>query len=401
MRYRALATLVTTLLLASFLVACDSVFGNPENNDAINRSPTGFTEGIPLDERTVEIQPDPQPLSVSFIAVGDNLIHSSIYLSHRTGDGGYDFNDIYDPVREVIQAADVAFINQETVCGGVELGLSDYPCFNSPHEVLDAVQAAGFDWINTASNHSFDVGEAGIRSQLAYLESLPGLVETGTHRSEEDAERPTLMEVNGVTLGLASYTYGLNGFILPQDGKYLVDLIDIQKIDRDLERLVEVSDVQIVSMHWGVEYSHVPSDEQMVLARHLSDRGVDVVIGTHPHVVQPTTLITGEQGNQTLVIYSLGNFLSAQAETERMLGEMASWTVLYDPVEGGVAFEGIEIRPTVTQILPGWYGYKVYLLRDYTDTLAQAHMLASSGLTRNRLTSLATEVFGSEFPVVY
>jgi poly-gamma-glutamate synthesis protein (capsule biosynthesis protein) len=401
MRYRALVALAVTLLSASFLVACDRVLENPENNEAINRSSTDFVEGTSLDERSVEAQPDPQPLAVSFIAVGDNLIHGSIYRSHAVGDGSYDFNDIYDPVRDVIQAADFAFINQETVCGGVELGLSDYPCFNSPHEVLDAVQAAGFDWINTASNHSFDTGAAGILSQLSYLESLPGLTATGTHRSWEDAERLTVVEVKGVRLGLASYTYGLNGFILPQDGEYLVDLIDIERIDRDLERLAEVSDVQIVSMHWGVEYSHVPNDEQVALARHLSDRGVDVVVGTHPHVVQPTTLITGEQGNQTLVIYSLGNFLSAQDEPERMLGEMASWTILYDPVEGGVTFEGIEIRPTVTQILPGWYGYKVYLLRDYTDALAQEHMLASSGLTRNYLTNLATEVFGNEFPVMY
>ncbi|MDR1185831.1 MAG: CapA family protein, partial [Coriobacteriales bacterium] len=345
--------------------------------------------------------PDMRHKTVSFIAVGDNLIHSSIYKSHATGDGGYSFDDMYDSVAATVQEADVAYLNQETVCGGTELGLADYPCFNSPFEVLDAVQAAGFDWINTASNHSFDVGEAGILSQLAHLDTLPGLTETGTHRSWDDAQQPTVIEANGVSIGLLSYTYGLNGFVLPEGGEYLVDLIDTPRIAQDVERLVQLSDVQIVSMHWGDEYSHVPSDEQVELAYFLSDLGVDIVIGAHPHVIQPTTMITGGQGNQTLVIYSLGNFISAQDEPERMLGEMASWTVRLDSADGSLSFEDIEIRPTVTQILPDWHGYKAYLLRDYTDDLAKEHMLVSKGLSRDYLVTLALDVFGDEFPVAY
>jgi poly-gamma-glutamate synthesis protein (capsule biosynthesis protein) len=344
--------------------------------------------------------PPSEPLRASFVAVGDNLIHGSIYRTHATGDGGYSFDDIYAPVKEAIEAADVAYINQETVCGGTELGLADYPCFNSPHQILDALSNAGFDWLNTASNHSMDVGEAGILSQLAYLETLPNLTETGTHASAE-AAAPTIIEAGGIRVGLASYTYGLNGFILPEGKDYLVNLIDWDGIARDIGALAQASDVQIVSMHWGAEYRHTPTDEQVALAQYLSDLGVDVVIGAHPHVVEPTTMITGEQGNRTLVIYSLGNFLSAQDEPPRMLGEMASWTITYNPHSGEVGIENVEILPTVTHIYAGYSGFEIYLLRDYTDALASQHLLAHQGLTRDYLVGLANDVFGGEFPVIY
>jgi poly-gamma-glutamate synthesis protein (capsule biosynthesis protein) len=365
--------------------------------------PSSFDADSPLiGQPPKTVSPSDSPTKrLSFVAVGDNLIHASIYNSHAIEGGGYDFNDMYDPVREVVSSVDLAYLNQETICGGSERGLADYPCFNSPHEVLDAVAAAGFDWVNTASNHSFDVGEAGILSQLAHLETLPSLRETGTHDSWESAQRATVFEVNGVSIGLASYTYGLNGFVLPQGKEYLVDLIDVERMRRDIEQLTQFSDLQIVSMHWGDENSHEQNDEQISLAHLLSDLGVDVVVGAHPHVVQPTTMITSESGQQTLVIYSLGNFISAQDEPERMLGEMAAWTISFNPSDGAITFEDIEIRPTVTQILPSWHGYKVYLLRDYTEELAQQHMLAPKGLTRDYLINLATQVFGTEFPLVF
>jgi poly-gamma-glutamate synthesis protein (capsule biosynthesis protein) len=165
-----------------------------------------------------------------------------------------------------------------------------------------------------------------------------------------------------------------------------------------MQALVEASDVQVVSMHWGTEYSHEPNAEQIELAQLLADLGVDVVVGSHPHAVQPTTMITGASGNKTLVIYSLGNFLSAQDEVPNMLGQMASWTLVYDGETKVVSFETVEIWPTVTQIHPGWSGHMVYPLCDYTDALASEHMLAPS-LTRPALVDLANTVFGTEFPV--
>ncbi|MDR0514321.1 MAG: CapA family protein, partial [Coriobacteriaceae bacterium] len=194
----------------------------------------------------------PDLRTVTFAAVGDNLIHKTVYLTHAKGDGTYDFNDVYAPTKPYVEEVDFAFINQETVCGGTGLGLSDYPSFNSPHEILDAVASAGFDWVNTASNHVLDAGEQGILSQLDHIKNLPTLVQTGTHASAEDAGKPTVVVVNDVRLGLASYTYGLNGYETPNGKEYLVDLIDRGRIERDMKALNAVSDVQLVSMHWGV-----------------------------------------------------------------------------------------------------------------------------------------------------
>jgi poly-gamma-glutamate synthesis protein (capsule biosynthesis protein) len=337
---------------------------------------------------------------VSFAAVGDNLIHSSVYNYGRLNDGTYDFNKLYAPVAPHIQQADFAFINQETVCGGTGLGLADYPCFNSPHEILDAVGNAGFDWLNTASNHSMDVGEAGILSQLEHLRTLPSLTQTGTNASQEERDTPRVAEVNGLRIGLASYTYGLNGFVLPAGKGYLVNLIDEDAIAADYERLAAVSDVQVVNMHWGQEYSHFPTDEQRWLAQYLADLGYDVVIGEHPHVIEPADMLTGASGNQTLVLYSLGNFMSAQDEPERMLGLMAKWTLSYDTRTAAVGFEDIELWPTVTHFHNSWTGFAAYALRDYTDELAAVHQIRSAGLTRQGLVDLARRVLGDKFPVM-
>ena len=395
--------LITTLSLLIVLGLAVALAGCTPAQAAKNTlsSSTDFDQRTSQDTENAVTQKVPEIKTATFAAVGDNLIHLTVYLTHRLADGSYNFDDVYAPVAPYIKEVDVAYINQETVCGGSELGLSDYPCFNSPHEILDAVDKAGFDWLNTASNHTFDVGEAGILSQLDYLQKLDGLIQTGTQASQEDAETATVIEVNDIKLGLASYTYGLNGFVTPAGKEYLVNLIDRDKIKADIEKLNQLSDVQMVSMHWGTEYSHEPNAEQTELAQFLSDLGVDVIVGAHPHVVEPTTFITGAQGNKTLVIYSLGNFLSAQDEPPRMLGEMARWSISFNPSNKEVTFDNIEILPTVTQIYPGYSGFAVYLLKDYTDELASQHMLASRGLSRSYLIDLAQNVFGDEFPVIY
>lgn len=244
----------------------------------------------PIEEEVVEADQ-----KVRFLAVGDNLIHGLIYASGAQPDGTYQFDSMYARTADTIAAADIAYINQETICGGTELGLQSYPTFNSPYEILDAVANAGFDWLSTSSNHSMDVGEQGIRNQLAHIETL-GLTQTGTHGDESDAQTYRVMNKNGLRIGLLSYTYGLNGFVLPQGKEYLVDLIDEEKIQSDMEAIQAISDVQIVSMHWGEEYQFAPNEEQQQLAQLLSDLGADVIIGTHPHVLQPADILTGEDG---------------------------------------------------------------------------------------------------------
>lgn len=352
------------------------------------------------EEEKVIIEKDRE---VSFLAAGDNLIHGLIYYSGDQGDGSYSFDRMYDRVSDEISSADIAYLNQETICGGTQLGLQSYPTFNSPYEILDSVAAAGFDWISTSSNHSMDVGEEGILSQLSHLEELPQLIQTGTNASADEAKEYKVIEKNGVKIGLLSYTYGLNGFVLPDGKEYLVNLIDEDRIREDMKELNQISDVQVVSMHWGVEYQFEENEEQRALAQLLSDEGADVIIGTHPHVLQPMEVLKGEEGNETLVMYSLGNFVSAQDVNSRMLGGMAKWTLVYHPSDKSVSFKNICFEPTVMYFDPSGTDVQVYPLSEYTDDTGASHYLSAYGqdMSKQYFIDLVKEIMGNTVELVY
>ncbi len=352
------------------------------------------------EEEKVIIEKDRE---VSFLAAGDNLIHGLIYYSGDQGDGSYSFDRMYERVSDEISSADIAYLNQETICGGTQLGLQSYPTFNSPYEILDSVAAAGFDWISTSSNHSMDVGEEGILSQLSHLEELPQLIQTGTNASADEAKEYKVIEKNGVKIGLLSYTYGLNGFALPDGKEYLVNLIDEDRIREDMKVLNQISDVQVVSMHWGVEYQFEENEEQRALAQLLSDEGADVIIGTHPHVLQPMEVLKGEEGNETLVMYSLGNFVSAQDVNSRMLGGMAKWTLVYHPSDKSVSFKNICFEPTVMYFDPSGTDVQVYPLSEYTDDTGASHYLSAYGqdMSKQYFIDLVREIMGNTVELVY
>ena len=352
------------------------------------------------EEEKVIIEKDRE---VSFLAAGDNLIHGLIYYSGDQGDGSYSFDRMYERVSDEISSADIAYLNQETICGGTQLGLQSYPTFNSPYEILDSVSAAGFDWISTSSNHSMDVGEEGILSQLSHLEELPQLIQTGTNASADEAKEYKVIEKNGVKIGLLSYTYGLNGFALPDGKEYLVNLIDEDRIREDMKELNQISDVQVVSMHWGVEYQFEENEEQRALAQLLSDEGADVIIGTHPHVLQPMEVLKGEEGNETLVMYSLGNFVSAQDVNSRMLGGMAKWTLVYHPSDKSVSFKNICFEPTVMYFDPSGTDVQVYPLSEYTDDTGASHYLSAYGqdMSKQYFIDLVKEIMGNTVELVY
>ena len=184
----------------------------------------------------------------------------------------------------------------------------------------------------------------------------------------------------------------------------MIDLIDKDKIRSDVEKLKKVSDVQIVSMHWGTEYSFEPNEEQKELAQLLSDLGVDVIIGEHPHVIQPMDYVTGKDGNKTLVIYSLGNFLSAQDDHENMLGGMARWTLSYNKANGDISFKNVEFLPTVTHIEGNFSFFRTYALKDYTNELAARHTLTTQyqqDNTREYYISLTNKVMNDKVKIVY
>ncbi|MEX2464522.1 MAG: CapA family protein [Gaiellaceae bacterium] len=266
------------------------------------------------------------------MAGGDLLIHTPIWQrAWLNGEGRrYDFRPMFTPIRPIVRRADLAICHVETPIGAG--APSTYPIFNSPPELAPAIAWAGFDACTTASNHSVDRGESGIRTTLRILERA-GVRHTGTARSQREARRILLLPVGGIRVALLSYTYGANG--LPVPHPWSVSLISQAKVVADARRARRLgADLVLASFHWGVEYSHEPNEQQVTLARFLLRRGVvDAIVGQHAHVVQPIRRIAGR-----FVVYGEGNLLSAQSvaccRSETQDGLIA---VLRVRVEGGRA----------------------------------------------------------------
>ena len=265
----------------------------------------------------------------SLIAVGDYLIHSSVYKdANRLANGdGYDFKPMISYIKEIISNYDIAYYNQETILGGSELGLSDYPTFNSPYEAGDAMLDAGFNLVSLATNHTMDSGKKAVENSCKYWQSKENVLTAGSYCSEEERNKINIKEINNIKYTMLNYTYGTNG--MPVANDYLVNVwpTDIDNINNpekdtkyqaykkqvkeDIDKVKDKVDFLIVAMHWGVEYTHEPTAYEKDMASYLASLGVNLIIGTHPHVIQPVTWI-----DDTLVIYSLGNFISAQYQNK-------------------------------------------------------------------------------------
>lgn len=265
----------------------------------------------------------------SLIAVGDYLIHSSVYKdANRLANGdGYDFKPMISYIKEIVPNYDIAYYNQETILGGSELGLSDYPTFNSPYEAGDAMLDAGFNLVSLATNHTMDSGKKAVENSCKYWQSKENVLTAGSYCSEEERNKINIKEINNIKYTMLNYTYGTNG--MPVANDYLVNVwpTDIDNINNpekdtkyqaykkqvkeDIDKVKDKVDFLIVAMHWGVEYTHEPTAYEKDMASYLASLGVNLIIGTHPHVIQPVTWI-----DDTLVIYSLGNFISAQYQNK-------------------------------------------------------------------------------------
>nr|WP_248893783.1 CapA family protein [Bacillus methanolicus] len=226
-------------------------------------------------------------------------------------------------VKPLLLKPDLLLANQETVLGGTELGLSSYPMFNSPQEVGDAFIDAGVDIVSTANNHSLDKGEKGILAAINYYHKK-GLPYVGSFKDQADQQTLRILNANGIRVAYLAYTFGTNGIPIPSGKKYLVNLIDGQKMKNDIQRAKQKADIVVISIHWGNEYQRLPSDKQKRLAQFLSNEGADIIFGHHPHVLEPMDWIQAKDGRKTFVVYSLGNFLSGQIWDYKDIGGIAS-----------------------------------------------------------------------------
>ncbi|WP_245375412.1 CapA family protein [Paenibacillus eucommiae] len=353
-------------LLVVILTGCYSGQGPKENKtepttNAVSppvespaASPAASIEPTPTLAPTPTPTPAPITHRVQLSAIGDILLHNRVYEDAKLPDGTYNFKPMFEKVKDLLEQPDILVANQESMAGGSELGVSSYPMFNSPHEISDALLDVGVDLVTMANNHTMDKKAKGILSATAYLDKI-GMPYTGAFRSQEDRDRIRVIMEQGITFAFLAYTYGTNGMIVPEDQTFLVNLLEPELMKSDIEQARKLADVVVVSPHWGIEYATLPNTAQTELAQQMADWGVDIIIGHHPHVLQPFKWLERSEGGRTLVMYSLGNFLSAQNKMLQMLGGIGQVEVVKTVANGTTTIE-LE-NPT---FIPTFNQYKNY-----------------------------------------
>jgi len=332
-------------------------------------------------EQQIVSEPEPEPQKVSFVAVGDNIVHSSVYdyasLLAEGTEKEYDFLPMYENVADVISTADLAYVNQEAPIAGKALTYSGYPMFNSPEQAGYDLVTLGFDVVNLANNHMLDRYAKGYRNTVDFWKNIEGVTYIGGYENEEDYNNIRVVEKNGITIAFLSYTYGTNGVRLDGGSEMIIPLCDeagTSEIDRQTKLARELADVVMVSVHWGYEDHFAPSALQERQMQVMVDNGVDVIIGTHPHVLQPMLWKERQDGKKTLVIYSLGNFLSGMLYARNMVGGIAGFDIVKDGEN--TKLENVYFIPTMChyESVDGVRtGFKLYRFSEYTDELFSRH----------------------------
>lgn len=323
----------------------------------------------------------PQISTATVVAVGDNLYHDAIIESGQSDSDSWNYDAIYDNVRDVIQAADVALVDQETVLTTDHSIVSGYPSFATPSEAADALINAGFDVIESATNHVDDYGYDYIEDSLTFWQTnYPDIPVLGIHDSQEDAETVKTLEVNGITISFLDYTYGTNNPGLDDDRDYMIDTFSKNEVASMIKKAKSQSDVLIFVAHWGTELEPMPTEYEKQWATFLMQQGVDVVIGGHPHTIQPYGRISDDNGNSMLIFYSLGNFVSTQESFDALLEGMGCFTIQKTVDNGKTTIEitDPEILPMVMHYNKETGVFAPYMLSDYTEELASEHHLRTS-----------------------
>ena len=340
----------------------DGSSGNDTDPDGSGNSGSGESDG------------SDKPISIRITAVGDNLLHDSVSYTAQQADGSFDYSVLYDKIADVFQGSDIAFINQEVMLTDQ---VSAYPSIAAKGECADALKEVGFNVINLATNHSLDKGVSGLETCLQNVHDRKFEAVIGAFRTKEESTQQIILEKQGIRFGFLSYTYGINGSGLPSGKEWMISKIDEAKIRREVAALRTQCDYLIVSMHWGAEYQDTHNKQQEKQAALLAELGVDLVIGTHPHVLQPAVWYDRPDGGKMYCVYSLGNFISNQRKWATMLGGVLDMTLEFDAQGNLLQVVDAGIIPTVTHYelvaANTTRGHKVYLLQDYTQQLAESH----------------------------
>ncbi len=357
--------------------------------------------------------PEPTPIveTVHFSASGDNLIHKPIYeqakrrAENEQSDVPYDFSYVYENLSDFFAQFDVNWINQESLVNDT-LPPSTYPAFSTPGECAKALYDIGFRVFALSNNHSYDKGANGISATLQFWNSMPeDVITTGLWKNTENNDaRIPVQEVNGIKIAYLAYTEHTNGISI-NPSKLEANVIytnETEAMQRQIEHARSLADVVVVGVHWGIEYNHQATESQKALAQQFADWGADVIIGTHPHVLQDAQWLTAADGRRAFVAYSLGNFISTQDRMPRAVGGILTLDMVKTTdVDGSVSvcIQEPKIHPVITHYDAGRSNVRNYLYRDYTPELAAQHGMNAydSSFSYDQLRKIAEDSVSSEF----
>lgn len=389
--------LLALLLGAVLLFGCSGV--KLDLPAAVQPDPTPAPTAVPTPE------PTPQVTTLRFSATGDNLIHQGIYkqANRRAGGEGYDFSYCYENVRDFYADFDINWINQETLIND-KYEPATYPCFSTPGQMAHDLYDVGFRVFSISNNHTYDKGAGGIEATLEFWDTMPeDTVVCGLYRGQEDYSNITLQTVNGVTIAYLAYTEHTNGIPTPSGAvANVIYTSELDVIESQITQAAQLADLVVVSNHWGVEGSHTITDAQRNLAQQMVDWGADVIIGTHPHVVQDAQWLTAADGRQCFVAYSLGNYLNAQSTMDTMIGAVLDFTIQKTTQPDGTSETVIQspvLHPVINHYDANYGNIRLYWFQDYTDELASQHGVRAKypEFSRSYISNVLTNTISEEF----
>ncbi|MCM1528378.1 MAG: CapA family protein [Alistipes sp.] len=385
---RFFAALAAGALMLSAAGCGSRTVGNLETG---NETPGDAAKNTTIDEQMPEVPVPTEAATeaaedkrVHVIAAGDNLIHYSVFKNAErlAGPGeNYDFKPIYENVKYLIEDADLAILNQETIISqsnpvrGADGGAL---LFNSPPEVADAVIDLGFDVFTMANNHLLDFGAAALEESINFWNGKAAendLTVLGAYLNSEDADNIRIREVNGVKIAFLAYAEHINGFSIPADSPLVVNMTwQEDVIERQIREASEMADAVIVSAHWGVEDTTLVSEDRIELANKMVNWGADVILGCHTHTAETMEWITREDGTKGFVFYSMGNFICCQTDNFNLVGEMPDFDIVIDGETGECRLEDVGVIPNIIHYEIGDYdNLAVYPYSRYTEDMANNH----------------------------
>ena len=292
--------------------------------------------------------PDNPIVTISISAVGDLMCHEEQYNSAKLKNGKYDFNPSFQFIKKYLFNSDFTFGNLETVTAGKYRGFSTYPLFNSPDTYISALKNAGFDLLTTANNHSLDQGKTGIIRTIEELNKNE-INYTGAFKSQRDRDSIRIFNIKGIKIAFLAYTYGTNGNIIPPNDPYLINIINPSLIDKDINRARKTgAEIVLVYFHFGIEYSSKPNSYQQEVVKNAIDAGADIIIGGHPHVLQPVQYFNTRNArlHTGIIAYSLGNFFTAQSHRFTREGIMFNFKISKDIRNDSIYISKVSYAPT-------------------------------------------------------